>query len=211
MKNNKIFLFLIFSLALILLGVGCQPQRPNVRNNRMENRVGRDTRDDTNIDGNLNNNLRGDNNLGKDTRRNDTDNIGTNDNRNITDNIGTNDNRNTTDNMNRDLSNRAENISRKVADLNDINSCTTVITGNTALVGIDMENNVEGRVTDDIKRKVEKTVKDADNNITTVSVTADADLYKRLSNMARDIRNGKPVSGFADEIQEILRRITPNM
>ena len=199
MKNNKVFLFLIFSLALILLGVGCQPQRPNVRNNRMENRVGRDTRDDTNIDGNLNNNLRGDNNLGKDTRRNNTD------------NIGTNDNRNTTDNMNRDLSNRAENISRKVADLNDINSCTTVITGNTALVGIDMKNNVEGKVTDDIKRKVEKTVKDADNNITTVSVTADADLYKRLSNMARDIRNGKPVSGFADEIQEILRRITPNM
>lgn len=200
LKNNRFFMFLIFSLGFVLLATGCQPQKPNVRNNRVENRVGRDVRDDMNrTDTDLNNNLNGKNNVGEDVRRNATDNIRTNDTRDMTDNVDTN------------LSDRAEDIARKVANLNDVNSATVVISGDTALVGVDMKNNLEGKITDDLKRKVEKVVKDTDDKIDNVSVTADPDLYKRLDNMARDIRNGKPISGFSKEIQEMLRRITPNM
>lgn len=186
LKKNRFFIFLIFSLGLVLLTTGCQPQKPNVRNDRIENKVGRDTKDNTNVD--------------EDIRKNTTDNIRANDTRNMTDN-----------DMDRNLSDRAENIARKVANLNDVNSATVVISGDTALVGVDIKNNLEGNITDDLKGKIRKIVKNTDNRIDNVSVTADPDLYQRLSNMARDIRNGKPISGFSNEIQEILRRITPNM
>ena len=166
----------------------------------MENRVGTDTRDNIDrTDTDLNNNPNDNNNIGEDVRRNATDNMRTNDTRDMTDNVD------------RNLSDRAENIARKVANLNDVNSATVVISGDTAIVGIDMKNNLEGNITDDLKGKVRKIVKDTDDKIDNVSVTADPDLYQRLSNMARDIRNGKPISGFSKEIQEILRRITPNM
>lgn len=176
-----------------MITAGCQPQKPqkpNTGDKRIQNRVANDTENDLN---------RMDNNLNNDVRRN------------TTDNINKNDNRNPIDNMDRDISDRAENIARKVANLNDVNSATVVISGNTALVGIDMKNNLEGKVTNDLKEKVEKVTRDTDNKIDNVSVTADADLYKRLSNMAKDIRGGKPISGFSKEIQEMLRRITPNM
>ncbi|NMB28059.1 MAG: YhcN/YlaJ family sporulation lipoprotein [Tissierellia bacterium] len=114
-------------------------------------------------------------------------------------------NRTGTDNM----STRANAIAQKIANLNEVNNCSVLLSGNTAIVGVDMENNLQGKMTTDLKQKIEKTVKDADNSIKNVSVTADPNLYTRISNMAKDIRDGRPISGFANEFQEILRRITP--
>ena len=179
MKNKKIAIFAVLVLVLTLIGTACQTS-PNVRNERIENRL---ARNNTIRNGRVNNNIN--DNLNNDIRN---------------------------DNMARNTAtNRAEKIAKKVSDLNEVNSATVVISGNTALVGINMKNNLEDKMTNNLKNKVEKIVRDSDNNIKNVSVTADADLYKRLSNMARDIRTGKPVSGFAKEIKEMLRRITPSM
>ena len=62
---------------------------------------------------------------------------------------------------------------------------------------------------EDLKRKIENVVKNTDNHISNVSVTANPNLFTRISNMSRDIRSGNPISGFAKEFQEILRRINP--
>lgn len=189
MKNNKIAIFLTIVLAFVFTATGCQtktPQRPNVRNERIENRVG--TNQKRNITQNKVGNNRIDSNLNNDVRNRDM--VKTDRNLNMTD--------------------RAEKIARNVAKLKEVNSATCVITGNTALIGIDMKDNIEGKMTNDLKRKVESSVRNTDKNIKNVTVTADADLYKRISNMARDIRNGRPITGFTDEIQEMLRRITPS-
>ncbi|MGF7056968.1 YhcN/YlaJ family sporulation lipoprotein [Brassicibacter mesophilus] len=130
-------------------------------------------------------------------------------NRNINNN---NINRDINDNnMNTDLSDRADKIANNVANLKEVNSATVVISGNTAIVGVDIKNQVEGNLTTDLKKKVEKTVRNTDKSITNVTVTADADLFKRIQNIGRDIRTGKPISGFGNEIEEIIRRITPSM
>ena len=181
MKNKKIAIFTISVLAFTFVATACQtktPQKPNVGNERIENRLAGDQ-----------NRIRNKNRLNNQTGNNNMI-------------------RNNRDNT---ASNRAEKIAKKVSSLNDVNNATVVISGNTALVGVNMKNNLEGKMTNDLKNKVEKTVRNTDTNIKNVSVTADADLYKRLSNMARDVRTGKPISGFAKEIQEILRRITPSM
>ncbi len=112
-------------------------------------------------------------------------------------------------NLGTTLANRTQKIYNKVTALSGINDSTVVITGNTALVGVDIGKNTQGNITDELKRKVESTVRNTDKNINNVVVTADTDLYQRIRKVGNDINNGKPLSGFGNEIQEIIRRITP--
>lgn len=193
MKKNKI-LFLALVLALVMTTIGCTVNRPGT-----QTRIGQRT-PNNNLGLRRNNNLVGidrrNNNLVGIDRRN-MDNI-TDMNRTTPNNLGMN-----------NLSTRANAIARRVADLNEVNRCSVLLSGNTAIVGIDMKNNLQGKMTTALKQKIETTVKNVDNNITNVSITANPDLFTRISNMARDIRDGRPISGFAREFQEILRRITP--
>ncbi|MCF6465646.1 YhcN/YlaJ family sporulation lipoprotein [Clostridium sp. Cult2] len=193
MKKNKI-LFLALVLALVMTTIGCTVNRPGT-----QTRIGQRT-PNNNLGLRRNNNLVGidrrNNNLVGIDRRN-MDNI-TDMNRTTPNNLGMN-----------NLSTRANAIARRVANLNEVNRCSVLLSGNTAIVGIDMKNNLQGKMTTALKQKIETTVKNVDNNITNVSITANPDLFTRISNMARDIRDGRPISGFAREFQEILRRITP--
>ncbi|WP_025641218.1 YhcN/YlaJ family sporulation lipoprotein [Schnuerera ultunensis] len=215
MKKNK-FLFLAFVLTLVITTIGCTVNRPGT-----QTRIGQQT---------PNNNLstRRDNNMLGMDRRNNNNLVGF-DRRNM-DNI-TDMNRTRPNNLvrrNTDLgpntateiaprnytgmnnvTARANAIAERVAALNEVNRCSVLISGNTAIVGVDMKNNLEGRMTTALKQKIERTVKNMDNNIANVSVTANPDLFTRISTMARDIGAGRPISGFAREFQEILRRITP--
>lgn len=106
---------------------------------------------------------------------------------------------------------RAAKIASNVAKIPEVNKATVVVSGSNALVGTDMKARVQGAHETDIKKKVEKTVKDTDKAIKRVYITADPDLYKRIDNIARGISAGRPVSEFAKQISEIIKRITPGM
>ncbi|NLW40180.1 MAG: YhcN/YlaJ family sporulation lipoprotein [Tissierellia bacterium] len=199
MKKNKI-LFLPLVLALVLVMIGCTVNRPGT-----QTRIGRNTTDNLGV--------RRNNNMLGIERRND-DGVGVN-RRNLNElaDIDRRDNnrigRVPGDNNMNNLSRRANSIARRIAQLNEVNRCSVLLSGDTAIVGVDMANNLEGRMTTELKQKIENIVKDMDNNIKNVSITADPDLFTRISNMARDIRDGRPITGFANQFQEILRRITP--
>mgnify|MGYP001029162874 CR=1 FL=1 len=215
MKKNKI-LFLAVVLALVLATIGCTVNRPGT-----QTRIGRET-PNNNMGLRRNNNMlgmdrRNNNNLVGIDRRN-MDNITNMDrtppnnlarrNTDLGPNTTTDISPRNTNNTN-NMSTRANAIAKRIANLNEVNRCSVLLSGNTAIVGVDMKNNLEGQMTTDLKQKIENTVKNMDNNITNVSVTADPDLFTRISTMARDIGNGRPITGFAREFQEILRRITP--
>lgn len=199
LKKNKI-LFLPLVLALVLVTIGCTVNRPGT-----QTRIGRNTTDNLGV--------RRNNNMLGIERRND-DGVGVN-RRNLNElaDIDRRDNnrigRVPGDNNMNNLSRRANSIARRIAQLNEVNRCSVLLSGDTAIVGVDMANNLEGRMTTELKQKIENIVKDMDNNIKNVSITADPDLFTRISNMARDIRDGRPITGFANQFQEILRRITP--
>lgn len=211
MKKNKI-LFLI--LALVLLStVGCNArqmrldrtqtrlgvERPNNMTRRNDlgdpnmgpDNVNRNRNFDTNLNNNLDPNtrpeLRGRNNLS---------------NQNLRTEIG----RNATD---IDFLARSSYIARKVEDFNEVDEASVLITGDTALVGVKTKDNVKGEITTDLKQKIENKVKNTDNRIKNVAVTASPDIATRIRDMTFDIERGRPLSGFAVEIKEILRRITP--
>lgn len=209
MKKNKIFI-LVFAIALLISTIGCTPTKP-------QKPMGTETRI-------------GDNTVNEKARRQNTNMMGI-DRRNM-DNI-TDMTPNTTNNVVRrnqvgpgpntttditrrnnlvvpdNMATRANGIAQRVANLNEVNSASVLISGNSCIVGVDMKNNIQGKMTTDLKQKIERTVRNTDSSIKNVSITADPDLYTRISNMATNIGNGRPITGFAKEFEEILRRITP--
>lgn len=112
---------------------------------------------------------------------------------------------------NQDLTTRANNIVDEVVKIQGIESATAIISENTAIVGVTMENNKEGNVTREIEERVKEIVKETDGKIDRVAVTADPDLFTRVENIAKDSGKGRPLSGLGREIEEIFRRITPTM
>ncbi|MBU5677281.1 YhcN/YlaJ family sporulation lipoprotein [Alkaliphilus sp. MSJ-5] len=194
MKNKNILLVICIVLLVSIAAIGCRPaERPVPQPAPNQQTIDRNR---TTTD----NNLPDTNNMAPGNNRMTTD----------TDNRITTDNRTTTDNrMNGTLSDRADEIVNEVTKLKDVRSATVVITDNTALVGINLTSGTKGNLNAQIKKEVEDAVRRADRDIDRVSVTADPDLFTRIENIARDIGQGRPISGFATEVEEIIRRITP--
>jgi YhcN/YlaJ family sporulation lipoprotein len=171
---------------------------PNVRPNVSPNVTGRDTI----VNPNTGTNMTGRNTIVNPNTTPNTVRRDTLTNPNLRTEIGGN-------TTNTDLMARANFIAKKVTDLNEVDKASALITGDTALVGVEIKNNIKGQMTTDLKRRIETTVKNTDSRIKNVAVTADPNLSTRIRDMVFDIENGKPLSGFAVEIKEILRRITP--
>ena len=201
MKKNKIWL-LTFILLISILTVACTAES----NNRTQTRIGLDREELGIRRNNMRNMDRINDNMMRDLDNNNMIDNDVNDfNNNNTNNRIV---RNNNNNMN-NVSKKAKQIAEKIERLDNIDEAYVLISGNTAIVGVDMENNVEGQVTNELKNKIEQIVKDSAANIKNVSITADPDLLTRIQNMAEDIMNGRPITGFAEQFEEILRRIAP--
>lgn len=202
-KNKLIFLSLI--LALVFIAIGCTA-RPDTLD-RTQTRIGLENRNNALR---RNNTIRR-NNLGLDDNMRDLDDdlLGREDTveRNRLRNNIVND-RDFNNNMNnsREL---ARKIADRIEDIEGINRAYVLISGDTAIVGVNMDNEAEGQITRDLKDRIERVVKKVDNDIDNVSITADPDLLTRIRNMFEDIDEGNPIEGFANQFEEILRRITP--
>ncbi|QUH20964.1 YhcN/YlaJ family sporulation lipoprotein [Alkaliphilus sp. B6464] len=195
MKNKNMLLVICIVLLVSIASIGCRPaERPVPRTAPNQQTIDRN-RTTTGT------NLPNTNEMAPGNR------MAPENNRMTTDNRIATDNRTTTDN--RVLSDRADKIVKEVTKLKDVKSATVVITDSTALVGINLTSGTKGNLNAQIKKEVEDAVKKADRNIDRVSVTADPDLFTRIGNIARDIGQGRPISGFATEVEEIIRRITP--
>jgi len=107
------------------------------------------------------------------------------------------------------MKDRAEKIADAAARIKEVKSASCLITGNTAMVGLQFDEQYKGQLTNAIKRQVEKRVRETDNRINEVVVTADPDLVSRIEEIFQKIGNGRPISGFTEEINEIINRINP--
>ncbi|WP_052712070.1 YhcN/YlaJ family sporulation lipoprotein [Domibacillus indicus] len=101
-----------------------------------------------------------------------------------------------------------EEAANRVGDMKEVEDTTVMVTGQTAYVAVNLKNQQE--LSDDLKQKIEQRVKEADNSVETVYVSADPDFSNRMRNYADRIDNGEPVQGFFDEFGESVRRVFPN-
>lgn len=197
MKKNlskfSIVSLLVLSLAIFITGCESSKSKPD------------DKREGLNVE--QENDLPGDRNINENTVKDpNSDNIGNDD----LDRNELNDD-NTLDNTGDNMANRSKVISEKLTEIDGIKNATVIITGNTALIGVDIPADTQDDKIKELKNKVESTTKNADKVIDNVAITADADIVTRIKNMGKDITDGKPISGFGEEIEEIIKRITPNM
>ncbi|NEZ47195.1 YhcN/YlaJ family sporulation lipoprotein [Clostridium niameyense] len=131
-----------------------------------------------------------------------------NDNTNTADQKAT-ENKTTPEVTNGDLSNRAKKIADELVKIDGIEKASVVISEKRALVGVTLPSSAEGKITNELKKKVEDKVKSTDKEIDNVAVSADADIYQRISKVSEGIIGGKGIKEFGDEIGELFRRITP--
>lgn len=213
MKKNKIT-FLVLAVALVMGVVACTPENTEYRN--METRLNDNNRDNgwLNNDRNrLNTNLN--NGMTRRDMNNDMWDNGTNlndsmrrNNTNLDSGMIGNNNMNNMDNMN-NISTRANNIAKRIAALDEVDSASVVINGNTAIVGIDTNTNMDknNNISSSLKQKVEAAVKAGDKNIKDIKITLDPDITSRLKTMSTELNRGNPISEFARDIEDILERI----
>ena len=136
----------------------------------------------------------------------------TNNNRNTGNNryiVNNNTARPGTNQMGTDMQDRAEKLADVAAKQKEVESASCLITGNTAMVGLQFNNQYKGKLTDSIKKQVDKRVREADKRIDKVVVTADPDMVSRIEEIFQDIGKGRPISGFTDELKEMINRINP--
>ncbi len=102
---------------------------------------------------------------------------------------------------------RLEELAKSVPHVTDANC---VVIGNTAIVGINVAGNLDRARVGTIKYSVAEALRKDPVGIHAI-VTADIDIGNRLREMNNDIRNGHPVSGFAQELADIFGRIIPQL
>lgn len=218
LKNNK-FKLLGLSLIIAITVAGCGTKNTNYRNMstqaRLNGNVNNRWMDNTglNTKGRLNTNVNDgvvrNNNLSNGMVRNNT---GLNNNNLANTPMNYDSLRNQTmitDTNTNNMSSRANAIAERVAALPEVNDASVIIHDNTAIVGCDVSNSATNAISNNLRQKVEAAVKVADKNIKTVSVTSDPTLYGRIRTMSTDIYdNGHPITGFTNEIKDIINRIT---
>jgi len=91
-----------------------------------------------------------------------------------------------------------------------VQAARCVVFGNTAIVGIDVDPALERAEVGTVKYSVAEALRKDPYGVNAI-VTADIDLNQRLREIYDDIRAGKPISGFANELADIIGRIMPQM
>lgn len=104
----------------------------------------------------------------------------------------------------------ADKAADKVINLTEVDNATVIVNDNNAYVAAKLDVSARNELTSAIKEKIARAVKSVDRDIDNVYISVNPDFYDRMNTYSRDIRNGRPVSGFIDEFSDTIRRVFPN-
>nr|WP_194382900.1 YhcN/YlaJ family sporulation lipoprotein [Bacillus mojavensis] len=106
-----------------------------------------------------------------------------------------------------DIAKHLVGVAEKVPDVKD---ATAVVLGGYAVVGIDVDDNLDRSKVETIKYSVAQALKN-DRHGANAVVVADPDTVSRLNEMGREISEGRPVTGILDELAAIVGRVLPEV
>lgn len=89
-----------------------------------------------------------------------------------------------------------------------VQHATAVVLGKYAVVGITVDGHLDRPQVGVIKYSTAEALKEDPQGAAAV-VTANPAIVQRLQEMSDDIRNGRPIAGFAEELADIVGRIIP--
>jgi YhcN/YlaJ family sporulation lipoprotein len=91
-----------------------------------------------------------------------------------------------------------------------VEDATAVVLGPYAVVGIDVNRKLDNSRVGSIKYSVAEALKNDPNGKNAV-ITADPDVVERLRQMGKQIRQGHPIGGIANELAGIVGRLMPQV
>lgn len=103
----------------------------------------------------------------------------------------------------------ADDVAESVARLDAIDSATVMVTDRTAYVGVMMNKNYKGGMTTKIKDQVAKRVRKEDRSVERVFVSASPGFVDEMGDYARDVRDGRPISGLFQGFSDLIERTFP--
>ncbi len=103
----------------------------------------------------------------------------------------------------------AKKAASEASNISGVNKATAVVASKRIYIGLDLKADLGSQTSADVEKKVADQVKKMNPGYTVV-VTSDIDTVTRLKNVANGIAQGKPLTSFKNELQQIDTRLTPN-
>ncbi|MCQ6275126.1 YhcN/YlaJ family sporulation lipoprotein [Bacillus sp. V3B] len=92
----------------------------------------------------------------------------------------------------------------------NVNDSTAVVLGNYAIVGIDVDKDLDRSEVGSIKYSVAESLKNDPHGARAI-IVADPDINARLKEIQEDIQNNKPIQGIMNELADIAGRLMPEI
>ncbi len=109
-----------------------------------------------------------------------------------------------------DMQQRAEKIADAVtSEIEQVKDSRVIISEHMAYVSVSIDKTADANESMDLKEKVSEVTKKTDDKIETVYVMEDADTFTRMKEIGDEIANGKPMSGFMKELENMFVRVAP--
>jgi YhcN/YlaJ family sporulation lipoprotein len=104
----------------------------------------------------------------------------------------------------------ADHLEKLAASIPLVQSAHCVVFGNTAVVGINVRPELDRSRVGTVKYAVAEALRKDPHGANAI-VTADMDLDQRLRDISSNVRSGQPISGFAEQMADIIGRIMPQL
>ncbi|GGF12065.1 putative lipoprotein YlaJ [Halobacillus andaensis] len=102
----------------------------------------------------------------------------------------------------------ARHLAKLAVEVPDVHDATSVVVGNYAVVGIDVDKDLDRSRVGVIKYSVAEALKD-DPDGRNALIVADADGVERIRDLGEKMSEGHPVEGITDELSQIIARYLP--
>ncbi len=110
----------------------------------------------------------------------------------------------------------SDEAAKRITDqVKGIDSAYVLTTNNNAYVAAMLNDGQKNNgkrgndLTNDVKDKISKIVKDVDKDIDNVYVSTNPDFVDLTNNYVNDMNNGEPVEGFFDQMGNMIKRLFP--
>lgn len=104
----------------------------------------------------------------------------------------------------------AERLENLATSIPQVESAHCVVFGDTAVVGINIKKDLDRAKVGTVKYSVAEALKKDPYGVNAI-VTADLDLDQRLRNIRDNIQAGRPITGFAEQMADIMGRVIPQL
>lgn len=104
----------------------------------------------------------------------------------------------------------AEEAAELADEVEGVDDAWAVVIGpSQVMIGLMLEEGIDETEAERIEERVAEEVPRRLDGVEDVTVTSNPDMVERIREISRGVREGRPVSEFADEIDEMMNRLAP--